>query len=165
MDSGHLFPRRASKSGNEPAGTPPQLRAGRRTGSAPWRHVGNTDRASHRSQRASERLFRCGPQGLLSTLHLGPFDGCLFVSQDQGALEGPQKEFRTEQVLEAWGLPGPGEGPAGPKAPHRTRATAAPGPRAGEGGRSGGGRLRPAERPRGPMMMAPHTFIGLEGAR
>ena len=31
------------------------------------------------------------------------------------ALEGPQKDFRTEQVLEAWGLPGLGDGPAGPK--------------------------------------------------
>jgi len=55
--------------------------------------------------------FAADPK-VLSTLHLGPFDGCLFVSQDQGALEGPQKEFRTEQVLEAWGLPGPGEGSA-----------------------------------------------------
>jgi hypothetical protein len=163
MDSGHLFSRRASKSGNELAGTPPQLRAGMLV--TPAELPIDLNEPLRDSFAETPHRTRCGPQGLLSTLHLGPFDGCLFVSQDLVALEGPQKDFRTEQVLEAWGLPGPGEGPAGPKAPHHTRATAAPGPRAGEGGRSGGGRLRPAERPRGPMMMAPHTFIGLEGAR
>jgi hypothetical protein len=38
--------------------------------------------------------MQLGALSALSTLHLGPFDDCLFVSQDLGALEGPQNDWR-----------------------------------------------------------------------
>jgi hypothetical protein len=50
--------------------------------------------------------MQLGALSALSTLHLGPFDGCLFVSQDLGALEGPQNEF----VAGGLGNSGPREG-------------------------------------------------------
>jgi len=65
MDSGHLFSRRASKSGNELAGIPPQLRAGMLV--TPAELPIDLNEPLRDSFAETPHQTRCGPQGPLHT--------------------------------------------------------------------------------------------------